>query len=105
MDETMKQFQESLIELETDAEHLLLARHQVNLLRPTNFCFELYVLVAKQEREKRNKNRNLGFNIHLYSLFNVCMLVLELKSEVEMLKKCATQTRSRSNGRKKGNRK
>ncbi|XP_015889451.2 uncharacterized protein LOC107424226 [Ziziphus jujuba] len=29
MDETMKQFQQSLIELETEAEHLLLARHQL----------------------------------------------------------------------------
>ncbi|KAF2315404.1 hypothetical protein GH714_039125 [Hevea brasiliensis] len=29
MDETMKQFQQSLVELETEAEHLLLARHQV----------------------------------------------------------------------------
>ncbi|XP_050266581.1 uncharacterized protein LOC126710243 isoform X2 [Quercus robur] len=29
MDETMKQFQEGLIELETEAEHLLLARHQL----------------------------------------------------------------------------
>ncbi|PON60860.1 p53 and DNA damage-regulated protein [Parasponia andersonii] len=29
MDEGMKQFQERLIELETDAEHLLLARHQL----------------------------------------------------------------------------
>ncbi|XP_002511635.2 uncharacterized protein LOC8265830 isoform X1 [Ricinus communis] len=29
MDESMKQFQQSLVELETEAEHLLLARHQV----------------------------------------------------------------------------
>lgn len=29
MDQTMGQFQQSLIELETEAEHLLLARHQV----------------------------------------------------------------------------
>ncbi|KAH7519650.1 hypothetical protein FEM48_Zijuj08G0059600 [Ziziphus jujuba var. spinosa] len=29
MDETMKQFQQSLIELETEAEHLLSARHQL----------------------------------------------------------------------------
>ncbi|CAN6566478.1 unnamed protein product [Malus baccata var. baccata] len=29
MDETMKQFQKSLIELETEAEHLLLARNQM----------------------------------------------------------------------------
>ena len=32
MDETMKQFQVGLIELETEAEHLLLARHQVIFL-------------------------------------------------------------------------
>lgn len=31
MDETMKNFQESLTELESEAEHLLLARHQVDL--------------------------------------------------------------------------
>ncbi|KAK9274412.1 hypothetical protein L1049_019226 [Liquidambar formosana] len=29
MDETMKQFQQSLVEVETEAEHLLLARHQL----------------------------------------------------------------------------
>ncbi|KAH7576260.1 hypothetical protein JRO89_XS01G0023800 [Xanthoceras sorbifolium] len=29
MDETMKQFQQGLIEVETEAEHLLLARHQL----------------------------------------------------------------------------
>lgn len=80
MDETMKQFQESLMDIEIDAEHLLLARHQVNLSRPTNFCFELFVLVPKQEREKINKNWNLSFDNHLYSLFNGCVLVLELKS-------------------------
>lgn len=39
MDETMKQFQQSLIELETEAEHLLLARHQV-ISNPKTFCFQ-----------------------------------------------------------------
>ncbi|TXG62593.1 hypothetical protein EZV62_009587 [Acer yangbiense] len=29
MDETMKQFQQGLVEIETEAEHLLLARHQI----------------------------------------------------------------------------
>ncbi|TXG62947.1 hypothetical protein EZV62_009941 [Acer yangbiense] len=29
MDETMRQFQQGLVEIETEAEHLLLARHQI----------------------------------------------------------------------------
>lgn len=32
MDESMKIFQDKLIEIETEAEHLLLARHQVHNL-------------------------------------------------------------------------
>lgn len=31
MDPHMKQLQDSLVEIETEAEHLLLARHQVNV--------------------------------------------------------------------------
>lgn len=37
MDETMKQFQQNLIEMENEAEHLLLARHQV--IQPTQLVF------------------------------------------------------------------
>ena len=48
----MKQFQEGLIELETEAEHLLLARHQVifsnSLLFFLTFCY-----VAKKVWENR----------------------------------------------------
>lgn len=37
MEETMKQFQQNLIEIENEAEHLLLARHQV--IQPKQFVF------------------------------------------------------------------
>jgi hypothetical protein len=44
----MKRFQERLIELETDAEHLLLARQQVDLSIPTNFYFEVLFWVLRK---------------------------------------------------------
>ena len=43
----MKQFQEGLIELETEAEHLLLAHHQVFFLNSL-LCFGTFCYVAKK---------------------------------------------------------
>lgn len=46
MDETMKKFQESLTELEAEAEHLLLARHQVDLSNSQIAVLTVLFLVA-----------------------------------------------------------
>ena len=43
----MKQFQEGLIELETEAEHLLLARHQVIFSNSLLF-FEHFVMLLRK---------------------------------------------------------
>ena len=44
----MKQFQEGLIELETEAEHLLLARHQVIFSNSLLFFFYHSVMLLRK---------------------------------------------------------
>ena len=48
----MKQFQEGLIELETEAEHLLLARHQVIFSNSLFFFFFLHSVMLLRKYGK-----------------------------------------------------